>query len=197
MLLLARNPHVLEKLRQEAEPIVVGDTCTFDEAKELKYHQQVIYETLRLFPTVPSFPRECHKDVVLPSGYDLPAGSIIFVSQSALNRDPSMWENPNEFIPERFNGVGELAMGRPIGVPNGPRYGFMPFGAAQRSCVGQRLAVLEAVQILASISLRCNWKLAHPEKEIGEVADITLGPKHGLILDVTPRSRVKRTEIAQ
>src|SRR4051794_36187339 len=108
MMLLARNPRVLEKLREEAEGIVKGDTCTFDESKELKYHSQVVYETLRLYPTVPSFPRECHKDTVLKSGYDLPAGSIIFVSQMTLNRNPEYWDQPNEFIPERFDGVGEL-----------------------------------------------------------------------------------------
>jgi len=191
MILLARNPHVLEKLRQESEGRVMGDTATFDEAKELKYHQQVIYETLRMFPTVPSFPRECHKDIVLPSGYDVPAGSIVFVSQTPLNRDPTLWENPNEFNPERFNGVGELAMGRPVGVPGGPRYGFLPFGAAQRSCIGQRLAIMEAVQILASIALRCNWKFANPDKLIHEIADITLGPKEGLWFDITPRQRIQ------
>ena len=190
MLLLERNPEFIEKLREEAESVVKGDICNFQEAKELKYHTQVIYETLRLFPTVPSFPRECHRDVILKSGYDVPAGSLVFVSQNSMNRDPKYWENPNDFIPERFNGVGELAMGRPVGVPNGPKYGFTPFGAANRSCVGQRLAIVEAVQILSTLVLNCEWKLAFPEKEISEVADITLGPKNGLIFDVSPRKRV-------
>jgi len=189
MLLLAQNPHVLEKLRDEARTVVKGSTCTFDEARELKYHAQVVYETLRLYPTVPSFPRECHKDTVLKSGFDVPAGGLVFVSQSALNRNPALWDRPNDFVPERFEGVGELQMGRPVGVPNGPRYGFCPFGAANRSCVGQRLAILEAVQILSSLVLRCDWKLAFPDGPIREVADITLGPKKGLIFDVTPRRR--------
>ena len=190
MLLLAQHSDVIKKLRNEAQSIVKGDICTFDEAKELKYHTQVIYETLRLFPTVPSFPRECHKDVVLKSGYDVPAGSFVFVSQNAMNRNPNVWERPNDFIPERFAGIGELAMGKPVGVPNFPnKFAFCPFGAANRSCVGQRLAVLEANQILSSLILRCEWKLENPNKPIDEVADVTLGPKNGLYLLVTPRNR--------
>jgi cytochrome P450 len=192
MMLLARHPKVLEKLREEAERIVKGEACTFDESKELKYHSQVIYETLRLYPTVPSFPRECHKDTILPSGYDIPAGSFIFVSQSGMNRDPKLWEKPDEFMPERFAGTGELQMGRPVGVPNGPKYGFVPFGAANRSCVGQRLAVLEANQILATLVLRCNWEFTYPDRKVDEVADITLGPKHGLYFNITPRIRNNR-----
>lgn len=190
MLLLARNPDKLAKLQEEVDQLVKGDACTFDESKQLKYCSQVIFETLRLYPTVPHFPRECHKDMRLKSnGYDLMAGSLVFVSQSSMNRAKSQWgDNAEEFVPERFNGVGELRMGVPVGIPGGPKYGFAPFGAANRSCVGQRLAILEANQILSTLVKRCTWKLSNPDKEIAQVADVTLGPKMGLIFDMTPRT---------
>lgn len=190
MLLLAQHPDKLEILRREVDSVVKGECCTFDESKALQYAPHVIMETLRLYPTVPHFPRECHKDTKLKSsGYDLPAGSLVLVSQNSMNRSKHVWgDSAEEFLPERFEGMGELKMGVPVGVPNGgPKYGFAPFGAANRSCVGQRLAVLEAVQILATLVKRCEWKLAFPEKEVVQVADVTLGPKEGLILDITRR----------
>jgi len=189
MYLLAQHPHVLEELREEADRVIKGEICTFDESKELKKHQQVVYETLRMYPTVPSFPRECHKDTTLKhSGFDVPKGSLVLVSQRPMNRDPAVWDRPNEFIPSRFEGVAEFKMGKPVGVPNGHSYGFAPWGAGPRSCVGSRLALLEATQILGTFSKRLTWSLTNPmEQVVEEVAEVTLGPKQGLFMDIRAR----------
>lgn len=191
MLLLAQNPDKMQALREEVDRVCVSDrACTFDEAKALSYAPHVVMETLRLYPTVPHFPRECHKDCKLASsGFDLPEGSMVLVSQNSMNRSRKLWgANANEFCPERFDNAGEMKMGVPAGIPDGGhKFGFAPFGAANRSCVGQRLALLEAVQILATLVKRCEWKLAFPMEEIVPVADVTLGPKEGLFLDITRR----------
>jgi cytochrome P450 len=187
LLLLAQNPHELEILRREADEIVQGNVCTYEEAKKCHKHFCAVLETLRLYPTVPSFPREAHRDVVLPSGYDVPKGSLIFVSQRAMNRDPNTWSKPNDFIPARFDEVKDVKMGIPVGNPEaGHKYGFAPFGAANRSCIGQRLAILEAVQILASITRNVEFKLL--TKKVVEIADVTLGPKvEGLWFEMKKR----------
>ena len=190
MLLLAQNPHKLEKLREEADRVVSGDVATYDEARAARYCHSVVLEALRLFPTVPSFPRECHKDVVLPGEgkYDIPAGSYVFVSQRALNR--MGWDRPDEFVPERFASVEEVQMGKPVGNPaTGEKFAFQPFGAANRSCVGQRIAMLEAVQILVTLGRWVEWEIA-PEQvlPVPEVAEVTLGSKsHGLHFRVRRR----------
>ena len=51
--MLAENPHILERLRQEILK-TVGETRrpTFDDMKEMKYLRAVINETLRLYPAV-------------------------------------------------------------------------------------------------------------------------------------------------
>jgi cytochrome P450 len=106
----------------------------------LKRHAAVVYETLRLFPTVPSFPRECAQDVVLKkSNVDICKGSLVLVSQMPMNMNPKIWDAPDTFNPDRFLGVGELQMSKPVGVPGGDRYAFAPFGGGARTCVGQRM----------------------------------------------------------
>ena len=186
MLLLARNPHELARLREESDRVVKGETATYLEAKEMLGHLHAVLETLRLYPTVPSFPREAHRDVVLKSsGFDIPAGSFIFVSQRALNRFG--WDRPDDFVPDRFKDVKNVNMGMPVGNPaTGKKYGYVPLGASLRACTGQRLAILEAVQALATVTKNVEWTLAS-DAPIAEVADVTLGPKHGLWFNVRRR----------
>ena len=108
------------------------------------------------------------------------------MSQQPLNRDPKVWgEDAEEFRPERFDpGYGEpmrrLRPSQPVGVPNGPPFGFVPFGAGQRTCVGQRLALMEGTMLLASIVKNFSFELAGAAKEVVACADVTLGPKEGL-----------------
>jgi cytochrome P450 len=62
----------------------------------------VLYETLRLYPTVPSFPRLCVKRTKL-GGYDIPARTLVAVSQQPMNRSEAIWgKDALSFIPERF-----------------------------------------------------------------------------------------------
>ena len=194
LLLLSENPDKLAKLRAEAEREcldVADGVVTYEHAKRMPYARAVILETLRLYPALASFPREAHEDVVLPSsGYDVPRGSMVYISQRALNRDPERWPRPNAFEPERFLDVGELQLGRPVATtPNTGGYAFVPFGASHRGCVGQRLALLEAAMIVASISLSVNVRVAGGARVVREVADATLGPKHGMAADVWARKR--------
>jgi hypothetical protein len=88
----------------------------------------VLYETLRLYPTVPSFPRLSVKRTKL-GGYDIPAGALVAVSQQPMNRSEKVWgEDALSFVPERFDpGAGEalrkLRPSKPVGmyiVPSGP-----------------------------------------------------------------------------
>ena len=67
-------------------------------------------------PTVPSFPRLSVEDTKLGE-YDIPAGTLVFVTQSVLNRRPDLWgDNADEYRPDRFLSEGyslELAQSMP------------------------------------------------------------------------------------
>ena len=96
-------------------------------------------------------------------GYHIPNGAMVIVNTTPIHRDPRHYPNPEAFRPARFLGTGWPATSLPVGAPGGPRFAVMPFGAGQRTCVGQRFAVLEAVVLLAAISKRFELSLPHLE----------------------------------
>merc|ERR1712232_615844 len=150
LMMLCQHPQVVAKLREELDHKVQAIIPTFEEARDLKYCHMILYETLRFYPTVPAFPRVAIKDTKV-GGYDIPRGSMVFMSLMAMNRNPKVWDSPETFDPERFTDLPPIRASRPIGVPGGHPYGFIPFGSGPRFCAGQRLAVLESIQIIAAV----------------------------------------------
>ena len=70
---------------------------------------QTIAESLRLYPQPPVLIRRAEQDMTLPQGtsafpdgFELKKGCDIFISTWNLHRSPHLWENANEFEPERF-----------------------------------------------------------------------------------------------
>jgi cytochrome P450 len=62
-----------------------------------------IKETFRLHPPVPLLlPRESREDCKI-NGYDIPIKSKVIVNVSAIGRDPTYWNEPERFYPERFD----------------------------------------------------------------------------------------------
>jgi cytochrome P450/NADPH-cytochrome P450 reductase len=202
LLLLAQHQDQQQMLFEETKKYITGLTPTFEEVENLSFTKCCLYETLRLYPTVPSFPRLSVKDTTL-GGYDLPAGTYVFVSQSALNRRKDLWgSDADTYKPDRFNREGyslELMQSMPKGCPpikdgDNPDvarrlFGFAPFGAGKRTCPGQRLALLESAVILASLIKHFKIEVSNGGKAIEERADITLGPKLGLPLKLTFRNK--------
>eukprot|EP00439_Symbiodinium_sp_Y106_P005279 s5969_g1.t1 len=92
LLLLARDGVAQGKAR--------ADVC--QGGRETPYLEACILETLRL--KTPLFvPRKCLKQVEV-SGFQLPEGTLLLPDSYKLAHDPSVWEAPNEFRPERFLG---------------------------------------------------------------------------------------------
>lgn len=143
--------------------------ASFEDARtKLPLTLAVIYETLRLYPTVPVFPRECAKAGVKLGGFDVPKGSLVIVVSNPVHRDEKFFHEPNNFLPKRFLGVPSPSTSLPVGAPGkGPKgkFAFMPFGAGQRTCVGQRFAILEAVLLLSAIAKR--FHLSMPDDHDG------------------------------
>jgi cytochrome P450 len=192
VMLLAKHTAVQDALYEEIQS-VLGDRSTpsFADTEHLILTKSVIYEALRMYPTVPSFPRLSVADTKLGE-YDIPSGTLVFVSQSAMNRRKDIWgDDADVFNPSRFRRKGyslDLVQSLPKGVPGGELYGFAPFGAGKRTCPGQRLALVEMVIMLAGIISSFDIKLAVASiDEIVKNSDITLGPKLGLPIYCTQR----------
>ncbi|XP_021766094.1 cytochrome P450 CYP82D47-like [Chenopodium quinoa] len=134
--LLLNNKEVLKKSQAELD-IVVGKERQVEESdlKNLVYLQAVLKETMRLYPAAPlSVPREAISDCIV-SGYNIPAGTQLFVNLYKIHRDPLVWENHLDFHPERF-----LTTNKDYDV-RGQSFEFMPFGSGRRICPGISFAL--------------------------------------------------------
>ncbi len=121
---LLRSPRVLNELMDRLD----------DDA----YVDAVIKESLRLRPVVPVVARKLAEDVVL-GGHRIPARTVLMVSVYLLHRDPLVYEDPDEFRPERF-----LAGGQEGAI-------WVPFGGGVRRCLGASFAQLELKVVLRTI----------------------------------------------
>ncbi|KAH7850062.1 hypothetical protein Vadar_027280 [Vaccinium darrowii] len=129
MSLLLNNPKVLDKARAELDVIVGGNRLVDEpDLSKLPYLQNIVNETLRIFPAAPLLvPHESSDDCTI-EGYDVARGTMLLVNAWAIHRDPKVWEDPTSFRPERFEGGENQA------------YRLIPFGIGRRSCPGAGLA---------------------------------------------------------
>ncbi|KAK2976101.1 hypothetical protein RJ640_009533 [Escallonia rubra] len=101
--LLLNHPKVLEKARGELDSYV-GQDHLVDEPDIPKVHylQSIVNETLQLFPPAPLLvPHESSDDSKV-RGFDVPRGTMLLVNAWAMHRDPTVWDDPTTFKPERF-----------------------------------------------------------------------------------------------
>ncbi|XP_051127409.1 cytochrome P450 81Q32-like [Andrographis paniculata] len=158
---LLNHPDKLDRARAEIDEVVGGDRL-IDESdfSRLPYLHHIVSETLRLFPATPLLvPHEPSTDCKI-GGYDVPRGTIVLVNAWSIHRDPAVWDEPERFRPERFEGEAGLA------TP--PK--LMPFGMGRRSCPGNGLA-LRVVTLALGALIQCfEWRRVD-----GEMVDMAEG----------------------
>ncbi|XP_057781934.1 6,7,8-trihydroxycoumarin synthase-like isoform X2 [Salvia miltiorrhiza] len=103
MTALIKTPNVMKKLQAEIRSLIgEKDKVDEDDLPKLPYLKAVIMESFRLYPSTPLLiPRETIKKSIL-DGYEIEPKTIVYVNAWAISRDPEYWENPDEFVPERF-----------------------------------------------------------------------------------------------
>jgi cytochrome P450 len=146
--LLAQHADVQERARAEAASV---GSPSVEDLPRLGYARMVLEEAMRLYPPGWSFGRKALRDDQI-GGYDIPAGSLVWVSPYVTHRHPAFWERPDEFDPERF--TPERARSR-------SRFAYFPFSSGPRICIGSQFAMMVAQLTLASILGR--YRLALPD----------------------------------
>ncbi|KAK4247785.1 glycosyl hydrolase family 76-domain-containing protein [Corynascus novoguineensis] len=136
---LARDAGAVEKLREEIKSLNVEDP-TWEELKHMKYLNNVIKESLRLFSPVATNSRTAKRETILPRGGGkdgtqpilVPKGMPVRWSSHVLHRNKDVFgPDADEFRPERWE--RDLRVG----------WEYIPFSGGPRICLGQQFALTQ------------------------------------------------------
>jgi cytochrome P450 len=170
--LLAHHPEAEERLHAEVLQVCGTRVPTYEDLPRLRYTRMVIDETLRLYsPAWQTMRRAIHDDVI--GGFHIPAESNIYLNSYLLHRHENFWEQPEDFIPERFTDEG---------IAGRPRHIYAPFGGGPRICLGKYFALTELQLVLATITQRYRLRLPPGARPVEAEPLITLHPKGGIHL---------------
>ncbi|XP_049362537.1 premnaspirodiene oxygenase-like [Solanum verrucosum] len=180
---LMKNPNIMTKAQGEARCVCKGKKDLDDsDLEKLKYLKLVVKETLRLHPPGPLLiPRECREETTI-GGYTIPLKTKVIVNCWATARDPESWDDPENFVPERFENSSVDFKGN--------HYQFIPFGAGSRICPGMQYSLALVMYPLAQLLYHFDWKLPYgkqPEDlDMTETFGITANRKNDLHLIAIP-----------
>jgi cytochrome P450 len=163
--LLGQHPEIHAQLVQEV-----------DQA-DIKYQllDNVIKESLRLYPPIHIGNRRVAEEMEFAEG-KVPAGARMFYSIYLTHRDPEIWENADQFCPERFS------RGRKT-----PPMSYIPFGGGSRACIGAAFGQAEARIVIARLLQKFSFEPLNADK-IHAHMGATLEPRPGVMMVIKKRT---------
>ena len=160
---VASNP---DALSQDAAPLL----------------NDVISETLRLYPPCLVLIRQAVRDDVLPSGLVLRAGTQVQIPCYSIHHSNAVWgPDADAFRPSRWRDLRQAGRTPPPGA-------YSPFSLGKRNCIGKDMALLELRCILASVVRHFALSLPTPSREPRRRLGITMRMEEGIRLCVTVRA---------
>lgn len=163
------RPPVLARIREEMARVFGDGPIEASRIDELVYLDAVIKESMRLTPVTTVLQRELRVPMEL-GGHTVPAGVVVAPSNYLAHRDPTVFEDPESFRPERF-----LEPGRKYAP-----YEYFPFGGGRRRCLGLSFASFEMPILLGSVLRRTELRIAADADPKPVYSGITIGPANGM-----------------
>jgi cytochrome P450 len=172
--LVARHPQVQRRMQDEARQVLRGRVATSEDYASLQFTRACLAESMRLYPPVWSLARTVVREYEW-RGFHVPQGSLLLTGQWVIHRDARFFAQPEEFIPERFLRTDQADQAT-------QRFAYFPFGGGSRQCIGEGLAWMEGVLVLATIF--SSWQLDEMIEMPAPKLDpkISLRPKGGVHL---------------
>ena len=175
--LLSQSGEVEARLHEEIDRVLGGRTPTVADLPKLTFVEQVITESMRLYPPAWIVGRRAVGPYAV-GGYTLPARCLVLLSPYVLHRDARFFAEPETFRPERWTLEFKQSL---------PPFAYFPFGGGTRRCIGEAFAWMELVLVAAFIAQR--WRLRlEPGHPVVPQPVVTLRMKHGLRMTVERRS---------
>ncbi|KAJ6827100.1 geraniol 8-hydroxylase-like [Iris pallida] len=168
------NPEIMRRVQEELDQVVgKGNVLEESHMTKLHYLGAVVKEVLRLHPPFPILVPHTPSSPCVVGGYTVPQGSRVIFNAWAIHRDPSIWEDPLVFKPERFLDTGNGGI-----EFNGKDFSYLPFGSGRRICAGIPLAERMTTLLLGSLLHSFDWKVPEGTK-------LDLSEKFGIVLKMT------------
>jgi cytochrome P450 len=169
--LLALHPLARERMLAEVDSVLGGRIPTAVDLPQLRWTTACFMEALRLYsPSWVMWRRAVRPDNI--GGHPIRVGTTVLLAAHAVHRDPRWWDEPQTFDPSRF---------LPSAAKDRPRGALIPFGAGKRICIGQNLAVMEAVLTTAMLSQKFVFD-TKPGHQVEPVAAMALRPRDHLTM---------------
>ncbi|XP_070066619.1 uncharacterized protein Cyp6a2 [Drosophila virilis] len=135
---LAQHTEIQDKLREDIKDVLQqhDGKLTYESIKAMRYLDQIISETLRLYTIVPFLERKALNDYVVPGHpkYAIEKGTQVIIPAAAYHRDEDLYPDPEKFDPERFSAEQVAAR---------DSVEWLPFGDGPRNCVGMRFGQMQ------------------------------------------------------
>ena len=154
--LLGRHPQYISLIREEIANVIGNDPFDFDNLHELHLTRRVLDEALRLYPPFWMIDRTALEDDEV-GGIRIPAGILVVPYIYGTHHNPALWSNPEAFDPERFS---------PERSKDRHRFAYLPFGGGPRLCIGNNMAIVQILLIVATLVQSYDFSLAD-ERPVG------------------------------
>ncbi|KAL3635086.1 hypothetical protein CASFOL_022140 [Castilleja foliolosa] len=152
MTALMKAPNIMKTAQAEIRSLIhEKGKVSEDDLPKLPYLKAVVNEAFRLYPPLPLLiPRETTEKCML-EGYEIQPETVVFVNAWAIARDPEHWQNPDEFMPERFLNNNVDIKGHDLEV--------IPFGSGRRICPGMYMGIANVELMVANLLYSFDWEL--------------------------------------
>ena len=174
---LAKREEWQSDLREEVNNALSSNPITQKLLKQLEKTNLAVKETLRIYPPLTSVSRVSNKDLTFES-MTFPSGTFFSIPISYFQLDKDIWQNPEEWDPQRFSKERREDKKYP--------YAYSPFGAGLHHCIGYAFAEMQINLVIAKILQK--FELSVPEDYKMPMKAIPLQePKDGLPMRLTKR----------
>ena len=150
--LIGQHPDFAERAAVQVIDTIGDSVPQAEHLPKLYEIRCAVMETLRLYPPAWLNTRVVTQEIVL-GNHRLRAGDGIAYSPYVLHRNPTLFEAPEQFVPERW---------LPEKAKSIPNHSFIPFGGGVFKCIGDQFGIMEATLTLAKILSK--WRLC-PNRE--------------------------------
>lgn len=168
---LALNQRVFQQAQAVVDQAWHQGGINTETLKELTYIRAIIKETLRLYSVASgSTSLEAQHDIVI-EGKLIPRGTKVFWSMLAAGRDPEVYSQSEEFLPERWLDKSKESSSLPM----------IDFGSGSHRCLGEHLSMLEATVMLALLLRYFDWELVNGRSSLEQLQqNLLIYPSDGM-----------------